>query len=263
VGGAIAWRLTVQNVAGNSPQTCGRFSGGDEATHVSRPANSEEREASDDRSTAALALLLSIEAVSHVISLDSARTTPRVRQSVHREPTTAVGIARHYIGDVIYGANDGIITTFAVVAGVTGGSLTVRAVLIVGAANLIADGLSMGVGNYLSIRSNESALEAQDLPEQEARPSLHGFATFLAFVAIGALPLFPYVLPDLGIDRFTFSALLTLSGLFSVGASRAIVTVDRWWTAGLEMLVLGVIVAAVAYGSGFLVAAVVSGVAAA
>jgi hypothetical protein len=51
----------------------------------------------------------------------------------------------------VYGANDGIITTFAVVAGVTGGALSARAVLIVGVANLIADALSMGMGNFLSI----------------------------------------------------------------------------------------------------------------
>ena len=190
---------------------------------------------------------------------DNSRSRQPIRQSLHREPTTPIGIARHYIGDVIYGANDGIITTFAVVAGVTGGSLTARAVLIVGAANLIADGLSMGVGNYLSIRSTEGALEAQDLPEQEARPARHGLATFLAFVLIGALPLVPYVLPVLAIDRFVFSGLLTLVALFGVGASRAIVTVDRWWSAGLEMLLLGVLVAAAAYGSGFLVAAVISG----
>ncbi len=180
------------------------------------------------------------------------------RQSVHREPTNAVDIARHYIGDLIYGANDGIITTFAVVAGVTGGSLSTRAVVIVGAANLIADGLSMGVGNYLSIRSTESAREAQALPEQEARPARHGLATFLAFVVVGSLPLLPYVLPDVAIDRFPVSALLTLAALFGVGASRAIVTVDRWWTAGLEMLLLGVIVAAAAYGSGFFVASLIS-----
>jgi VIT1/CCC1 family predicted Fe2+/Mn2+ transporter len=181
------------------------------------------------------------------------------RPSLHKEPTGALEIARHYLGDVIYGANDGIITTFAVVAGVTGGSLTASAVLIVGAANLFADGLSMGVGNYLSIRSNEGALEAQNLPEQEARPVRHGLATFLAFVAIGALPLLPYLLPEIGITRFSLSVLLTLLALFGVGASRAIVTVDRWWVAGLEMLLLGVIVAAVAYGSGSLVAALVSG----
>jgi VIT1/CCC1 family predicted Fe2+/Mn2+ transporter len=182
------------------------------------------------------------------------------RPSQHREPMSALATARHYLGDVIYGANDGIITTFAVVAGVTGGALSARAVLIVGAANLVADGLSMGVGNYLSIRSNESALEAQDLPEQEARPARHGFATFLAFVFIGALPLVPYVLPDIQVDRFFLSVLVTLASLFLVGASRAVVTVDRWWIAGLEMLVLGVIVAAAAYGSGSLVAGIVSGV---
>ena len=66
-----------------------------------------------------------------------------------------------------------------------------RAVLIVGVANLFADGLSMGVGNYLSIRSNESARAAQDLPEEEASPSRHGLATFLAFFAAGVIPLCP------------------------------------------------------------------------
>ncbi len=71
------------------------------------------------------------------------------RLSIHVEPHGAAGIARHYIRDLIYGANDGIITTFAVVAGVAGGSLSQSAVLIVGAANLAADGLSMAVGNFL------------------------------------------------------------------------------------------------------------------
>ena len=80
-----------------------------------------------------------------------------MRASVHREPSGLVDTARHYLRDLIYGANDGIITTFAVVAGVTGGALSSRAVLVVGLANLFADGLSMGVGNYLSIRSDESA----------------------------------------------------------------------------------------------------------
>ena len=111
----------------------------------------------------------------------------------------------------------------------------------------------------MGIRSREGARAAQKLPEQEARPARHGFATFLAFVVIGGLPLIPYVLPDLVIDRFIFSIILTLSALFGVGASRAVVTVDRWWAAGLEMLLLGVAVAAAAYGSGFLVAAVLRG----
>ncbi len=96
------------------------------------------------------------------------------------EPRGAVAIARHYVRDLVYGANDGIITTCAVVAGVAGGSLPPAAVLIVGVANLAADGLSMGVGNYLSIRAHQSARAAENLPIDEPFPVRHGLATFLA-----------------------------------------------------------------------------------
>jgi VIT1/CCC1 family predicted Fe2+/Mn2+ transporter len=182
---------------------------------------------------------------------------PMPRPSLHIEPDNALDIARHYIRDVIYGANDGIITTFAVVAGVTGGRLSTRAVLIVGVANLLADGLSMGVGNYLSIRSHESARAAQDLPEEESRPARHGIATFLAFCAAGSLPLVPYAVPGFGDHRFAAAIALTFAALFGVGASRALVTIERWWSAGLEMLGLGALVALAAFGSGALIGGLV------
>ena len=103
----------------------------------------------------------------------------------------------------------------------------------------------MGVGNYLSIRAHESALEAQGLPEQEAYPLRHGFATFLAFAIAGSIPLVPYLVPGLE-NRFLYSTLMALGAQFSVGASRPIVTSGRWWASGLEMLGLGVVVAVVA-----------------
>jgi VIT1/CCC1 family predicted Fe2+/Mn2+ transporter len=183
----------------------------------------------------------------------------RDRTSLHQEPRGAIGIARHYIRDFIYGANDGIITTFAVVAGVTGGALPARTVLIVGIANLFADGLSMGVGNYLSIRSNESARAAQDLPEEEASPARHGLATIVSFMVAGAVPLLPYAVGLPPRTRFTVAIALTFTALFAVGSSRALVTLDRWWLAGLEMLVLGALVAAAAYGSGAVVAGLIGG----
>lgn len=58
-----------------------------------------------------------------------------------------------YIGDLVYGANDGIITTFAVVSGVTGASLAPSIVIILGIANLLADGVSMGASNFLGKKS--------------------------------------------------------------------------------------------------------------
>jgi VIT1/CCC1 family predicted Fe2+/Mn2+ transporter len=177
-----------------------------------------------------------------------------MRQSLHVEPEGFVATTRHYIRDLIYGANDGVITTFAVVAGVTGGALSARAVLIVGVANLFADGLSMGVGNYLSIRSHESALAAENRPEEESHPARHGLATFLAFVVAGCMPLLPYAASAPDPLRFAVSAAVTLATLFAIGASRAAITTIRWWSGGIEMLCLGFAVAIAAYGSGAIAA---------
>jgi VIT1/CCC1 family predicted Fe2+/Mn2+ transporter len=181
------------------------------------------------------------------------------RLSLHEEPVGAVATARHYIRDLVYGANDGLITTFAVVAGVVGGGLSARALLIVGVANLLADGLSMGVGNYLSIRSHESALAAQDRPEEEASPARHGLATLAAFVVAGVVPLVPFALGAAPGTGFVWSVAFTFAMLFTVGALRGLVTIDRWWMGGLEMLLLGLAVAIAAYGSGLLASRLVAG----
>lgn len=170
---------------------------------------------------------------------------PRI--SHHVEPIGPREVFRHYIRDLVYGANDGIITTFAVVAGVTGGALSARAIIVVGVANLFADGLSMGVGNYLAIRSDEGAREAAGLPEEEGSPARHGAATFLAFATAGVVPMLPYFF---GFGGFAACSVLTLLALFTVGALRSLVTLDRWWVSGLEMLGLGVVVALAAYYSG-------------
>ena len=182
------------------------------------------------------------------------RPTAERGPSLHVDPRGAHETFRHYIRDLIYGANDGILTTFAVVAGVTGGTLSLDAVLVLGAANLLADGLSMGVGNYLGIQAEESAREAQGLAEHEARPVRHGEATFLAFVAAGAVPLAPYLVPGVSSGHFPLATIAALGALFGVGAARALVTADRWWKSGVEMLVLGAAVATVAYGTGWFVA---------
>lgn len=64
-----------------------------------------------------------------------------------------------FIHDVVYGGNDGIVTTFAVVAGSVGADLPNLVVIILGLANLFADGTSMGTGAYLSLRSERDQYE--------------------------------------------------------------------------------------------------------
>ncbi len=65
-----------------------------------------------------------------------------------------IGLVKHnYVRDWIYGGVDGAVTTFAVVSGVTGAQLSPSIVLILGFANLAADGFSMAASNYLGTRA--------------------------------------------------------------------------------------------------------------
>ena len=67
------------------------------------------------------------------------------------------GPTRHsYLRDFIYGAIDGAVTTFAVVCGVEGARLSVGVVVVLGVANLIADGFSMAASNYLGTRADQA-----------------------------------------------------------------------------------------------------------
>jgi VIT1/CCC1 family predicted Fe2+/Mn2+ transporter len=67
---------------------------------------------------------------------------------------------RHsYLRDFIYGAIDGAVTTFAVVAGVTGAGLSSGVIIVLGAANLLADGFSMAAGNYLGTRAERQRVD--------------------------------------------------------------------------------------------------------
>jgi vacuolar iron transporter family protein len=80
--------------------------------------------------------------------------TPRaVTARLGRKPTPS------YLHDFIYGAIDGAVTTFAVVAGVQGAKLDETIVIILGVANLIADGFSMAVSNYLGSRAERQRRE--------------------------------------------------------------------------------------------------------
>jgi len=159
-------------------------------------------------------------------------------------------LAHHYLPDLVYGANDGIITTFAVVTGVVGASLSETVILVLGFANLLADGFSMGASNFLARRSEADAGDRADRTEA----ARHGTATVLSFVAAGLIPLLAYLLPLSADVAFVTAIGLTAVALFTVGASRALVTKLGFVRSGSEMLLVGSLAAAVAYGIGALAA---------
>ena len=81
-----------------------------------------------------------------------------------------------YLGEFVYGGTDGSISTFAVVAGASGAELSPAVIIILGFANLFADGLSMSIGAYLSHQSEKDNYEkhrriehweVEHLPDEE------------------------------------------------------------------------------------------------
>jgi VIT1/CCC1 family predicted Fe2+/Mn2+ transporter len=73
---------------------------------------------------------------------------------------------RWSIEDFVYDASDGAVTTFAVVAGVFGASLSLAIILILGFANLFADGISMSIGSYLSTKTRSEVIEKERKREE-------------------------------------------------------------------------------------------------
>lgn len=77
------------------------------------------------------------------------------------------GVNHSYLKDFVYGAIDGAVTTFAVVSGVAGAGLSGKIVIILGLANLVGDGFSMAVSNYLGTRTEEELREKARKTEEQ------------------------------------------------------------------------------------------------
>lgn len=155
------------------------------------------------------------------------------------------GVIKQYLPQLIYGANDGIVTTLAIVAGVVGANLSAQVILILGFANLLADGVSMGASAVLAERSK------RDMPSLvQAAPI--GIATFIGFLIAGLAPLVAYIVPIAAESRFTVAVALAGVALFAAGAGRAAVTQRSWLWAGTEMLAIGAAAGTIAYVVGIL-----------
>lgn len=77
----------------------------------------------------------------------------------------AAGPRQVYIKDFVYGAIDGAVTTFAVVSGVAGAGLSSGVIIILGLANILADGFSMAISNYLGTKADDEHLQKQRAEE--------------------------------------------------------------------------------------------------
>lgn len=223
-----------------------------------------------------------------------------------------------YLPEFVYGGIDGVVTTFAVVAGATGAQLDLSVVLILWFANLFADGFSMSVWAYLSSKSEhdnyKKALaieyrEVDHLPEKEREeirdiyaakwfegslleqvvntitadkdrwvdvmmkeelemskpdksPLMTWSMTLLAFVIMGFVPLFSYVISYIGhmveSQLFVVSLALTATAFIFIGWMKSYVTHSSRRKTIAETLILWTLAATVAYYVGFVLEKIIA-----
>jgi vacuolar iron transporter family protein len=169
-----------------------------------------------------------------------------------------------HLGKFVYGAIDGTVTTFAVVAASYGAGLKSGLVIILGVANLLGDGFSMGSSAYLAAKSerdlavSRGSYSIKHSPRMKPgeTPLMNGLITFSAFIIVGLVTILSYV-ADLIFNLhlslqtlFIISAVLTGVTFVEVGILRARVTNTNAAREAIETLLLGSIAASLAYLSG-------------
>jgi vacuolar iron transporter family protein len=150
---------------------------------------------------------------------------------------------KRYFPEIVYGGIDGLVTTFAIVAGATGAGLSNKTVIILGLCNLIADGFSMSVGSYLSHKTRN---------EEQVKKAIHvGIATFLAFLALGIMPLLGYLINFFTktsvISEIPTAILLTIIGFILLGVVRSKVESQFWLKSIGVTVAIGLVAALIAY----------------
>lgn len=168
---------------------------------------------------------------------------------------TQRSLQANYLPQFIYGGIDGIITTFAIIAGVLGANLSLPVILILGFANLLADGFSMAASSYLSSQS-EHDLNASKHQSFQPQAFRNGVATFGAFVLCGLVPLLPFAAATVfDISQpvtVGLAAGMTIVAFGAVGAGKAHVTEKTILRSVVETILIGGIAAVIAFGVGYI-----------
>ncbi|MBI1978734.1 MAG: VIT1/CCC1 transporter family protein [Candidatus Aenigmarchaeota archaeon] len=208
-----------------------------------------------------------------------------------------------HIRDFIFGFNDGIITTLAIVAALTATGISNLIIIFAGMANILADGISMSLGGYISSKSQVEVYkkikgrerkEIEKSPDAEREEIMHiymqkgfrgktlekivktitskkerwldvmmkeelglvessypnplkvGIIIFIAFLIGGGIPLVPYFFNDVN-TALIIALTSSFASIFILGSLKSMFTQIGWLRSGLEMLVIGVFAASVAY----------------
>ena len=143
----------------------------------------------------------------------------------------------------LLGAVDGAITSFAIVAGANALTSSLSTVLVVGSSSLLADGVSMGVSEYLSSASEKAAEK-----KTSSRPVVQGALCLGSFVTAGVVPLGAY----LASESILAASAVFLLELMALGSARTALSGEALFVGLAQTTLLGAFAGSVALGVGWL-----------
>ena len=158
-------------------------------------------------------------------------STPDAPGDLERSNTIRAGV---------FGVQDGIVSNFGLVMGVAGAQISPEAVLIAGAAGLASGSLSMGAGEYVSVRTQRELLEIGAVVDDDdnVSPYRAAFANGALFIVGGSVPLAPFLFLQ-GFAAVVVSSLLSVLALFGAGAVLTRLTRRNPVRSGMRLLVIG------------------------
>jgi VIT1/CCC1 family predicted Fe2+/Mn2+ transporter len=152
-------------------------------------------------------------------------------------------IFQKYLWEFVYWGIDGSITTFAIVSWSVGANLDSGIIVILGFANLLADGFAMSVWSYLSSG-------AKGIQVSKSEQLYRATVTFFAFLLLGFIPLIIYVLQYFWVDfsnAFLFSSILTLSSFAIIWYIKSFISNTSHIKSISETMFLWIAAASLAY----------------
>lgn len=142
-----------------------------------------------------------------------------------------------YVRNFIFGAEDSLVSTVGLLSGIAAGGLTQKNIILTGVVLVIVEGLSMGVGSYLS----EVSTEESQVTESEAfKTSLTAaLIMFISYIILGLIPLSPFIFIINTKTAMMLSVIASLTSLLILGLISAKFLKTKAIKSMLRMLILG------------------------
>ncbi len=162
------------------------------------------------------------------------------------------------IREIIFGVEDGAIGNLGLVVGMAQALAPNTLILLAGIATMFAQAISMFAGNYLSIKSEKEYFEVKrreraygQAYSRHKNPFVSSLVMGIAVIVGAVIPLLAFLVWE-SRQGIMPAVIITLLGLFVLGAVKTKYTLRNWLRSGMEVLIVGCVAALVGYGVGSL-----------